>query len=291
MIEQEDRKHESDISFCHKFFHAFRFKEKTSSMDLSRTIGVSIDLETTGFSPFKDNIIQIGAVAFRCWKTFEEISRFRVYVSLKNGVTLSKKIQSLTGISQETLEKEGITEKRAIRALHCWVTGIRRDPKHYKSPGDTERIVFVGQNIHMFDAPYIIRSFHRLGVREMFPVDYIFDIIHLTKKVSSLKSRKLGSVYEIACGRKLDGAHDAVVDALAVVSIIKSPWFLKECGSIASLFAYFIDRNIVMNTYMERYWRLCKLRDYTPSDPMSRQNACKLCGEYVSPYFEHSHTI
>lgn len=65
---------------------------------------VVLDLETTGFNEFEDDIIEVGLVKFN-GETGEMIATYNELV--KTDKKLSKKIIELTGITDEMLEEDG----------------------------------------------------------------------------------------------------------------------------------------------------------------------------------------
>lgn len=72
---------------------------------VSETTFVVFDVETTGFSPVKDQIIEIGAVKIDSSGTV--ISRFSKFIKLYKVDRLSPKIKELTQITDNMLELQG----------------------------------------------------------------------------------------------------------------------------------------------------------------------------------------
>ena len=70
---------------------------------------LAVDLETSGLSPEKDRIIEIGAVKYRGEKAVETYSCLVRLVD-----KLPERITELTGITQEMLEQQGISEQEAV---------------------------------------------------------------------------------------------------------------------------------------------------------------------------------
>ena len=71
---------------------------------------VCFDLETTGLSPEKDEIIEIGAVRVEEGKVIDRFSRF-----VKPDHPISSMVTSLTGISNEMVADAGPTDRTARR--------------------------------------------------------------------------------------------------------------------------------------------------------------------------------
>ena len=61
---------------------------------------IALDLETTGLSPVKDEIIEIGAVKFRDRKRIEDFSSF-----VKPSQKLGNFVKTLTGIQQSDVDR------------------------------------------------------------------------------------------------------------------------------------------------------------------------------------------
>lgn len=72
------------------------------------------DFETTGLDPYLNNIIEIGAILLE--KTPEGVYKLvsELGVLIKQEAPLPSKIVEITGITDELLEKEGITEREAF---------------------------------------------------------------------------------------------------------------------------------------------------------------------------------
>ena len=69
---------------------------------------LALDLETTGLSPDKDRVIEIGAVKYHEGKRGEQYSCL-----VRIGMPLPERITKLTGITQEMLA-EGVSEQEAV---------------------------------------------------------------------------------------------------------------------------------------------------------------------------------
>lgn len=102
---------------------------------MSRLRVISYDLETTGFVPGKDKILEIGAVMF-CPHSGEK-KEFSVLVCVPS---VSPIVSSLTGITTQTLKEEGcLPIGEAIRAFYDFAFG------------GEGRVLVVGHNILKFD--------------------------------------------------------------------------------------------------------------------------------------------
>jgi len=74
------------------------------------------DFETTGLSPIKDEIIEIGAIKLKlennAFRIIDELS-----VILKSNVVISKEITQITGITPLMQKKEGISQEEGFLKL------------------------------------------------------------------------------------------------------------------------------------------------------------------------------
>jgi len=101
---------------------------------------VAIDLETTGFSKEKHQILEFGAVAY--FPKTEEQRRFSCLVLVDD---IPGNITALTGIDKETLTLEGA--KPLCEALKEFENFVKED---------AAKIIIVGQNIRHFDIPFLV---------------------------------------------------------------------------------------------------------------------------------------
>lgn len=172
-----------------------------SSKSISEKIGkriesstgtyVVVDLETTGKNHFVDQITEIGAIKYVSGK---EVDRFNVLV--KTEVEISKKVEKLTGISNDMLRMFGVEPKEAYEKFKVFI-------------GDS---VIVGHNFTTFDSKFLEDAY----VRELnchFPNDYI-DTLYLARKLlPNLKQHNLKCLsreYNIDYSK----AHRAIDDCL-----------------------------------------------------------------------------
>lgn len=167
---------------------------------------VVFDLETTGLSPFRDEIIEIGAV--KVDKDGKIIETFNTLVKPTKPIT--KFIQDLTGISNEMLEN--------APSIYTVL------PKFADFAGDS---VLVGHNV-TFDIAFVQQK--AKIYKDIKLLNPYVDTFSLTKKVyPHLKSYKLQDLI-IEFDLKTHAAHRALADVVAtqqLYELLKQEYLLK----------------------------------------------------------------
>ncbi|WP_035165590.1 PolC-type DNA polymerase III [Caloramator sp. ALD01] len=164
---------------------------------------IVFDIETTGFNPQTDEIIEIGAVKI---KNYQIVDRFSVLINPERHI--SEEIQKLTGITNEmVMDKETI-----IDIL----------PKFIEFIGDG---VLVAHNAK-FDTGFLREKFKKFNLQFNYS---ILDTLPLARwLLPDLKRHKLNVIAE-HLGISLENHHRAVDDAEATAHIfLKFVDMLKE---------------------------------------------------------------
>lgn len=155
---------------------------------------IAIDVETTGISPEKERIIEIGA--FRV----ETEEMFRTFV--QPGRPLPEKITELTGITEEMLAGAP-EEQEAMQELLAFLAG------------DT---VLLGHNI-AFDHSFLVQAIRRCGLEE--PQFYGIDTLKLARVLCpELPNKKLETVVA-HFGLTNERAHRAFEDARVTAEVYR----------------------------------------------------------------------
>ena len=155
---------------------------------------IAFDLETTGFSPRFNTIIEIGA----CGAARE----FRTYV--RSTPRVSQKISNITGITTANLtDAPGVEE-----ALKSFVDFTKRT------------LFLVGYNSHSFDLGFLFEALIKssLSIHTV----YSIDLLPIVKqKYKHLQNHKLSTVYKYLLQKPLLNAHSALADAKATMDVAR----------------------------------------------------------------------
>ena len=247
--------------------------KKLSDVDLTDPTAccvVVIDLETTGFSPRFNRIIQLAATAIphQTWintighesspfynlANYSDIknteSSFEVYIKSSEISPLPVAITKLTGITDERLENYGIPFSSAWSQFSDWLK--------YVAVG--KPIVLAAHNGNSFDYKFIKAELTRnkIDSTQWFQQNNVIcglDTLHilrnaslwersdsgLTSSSSVFFNRRappnnfaLGDVYSHVFGKPLLGGHSAKTDCLAVVEILESEAIRNKWRVIAN---------------------------------------------------------
>lgn len=164
---------------------------------------VSLDLETTGLDAAKDEIISIGAV-----KRDQDGQLVRLDQLIQIEQEVPAKIAELTGITDEMLQKQGVSLADGLQALRKFVA---------------DRPV-VGYNLR-FDETFLTNSFRKVKQNDL--SSRMIDLMPLVKEANRfLDNYRLETVLA-EYGIKNQHPHQALADAEATFALASK---LKENG-------------------------------------------------------------
>lgn len=171
-----------------KFHKAHKAERMRASAAAEKQIDfVAVDIETTGLSTESDQILSIGAVK-------DDGTEF--YRLIKQDLDIPKKIEELTGITSEILNKKGVPLQDALGELTDFI-------------GD---MPIVGYNFR-FDSAFLNRDYRKCGMQEL--KNKIKDLLPVVKrKEKFLDNYKLQTVLS-NYGIENKVPHNAVSDARA----------------------------------------------------------------------------
>ncbi len=185
---------------------------------IAATEFVVFDIETTGFNPLKEDLLEIGAVKYKNGAKIEEFSSL-----IRPGKEISEEIQKLTGITPEMVVDAPLPEE-VLRKFREFCAGC----------------VLVAHNAR-FDVRFITAKYGQLLGEKVVPV--YLDTLGLARSVwSTFKSYRLNNVAK-ELGIKLQNHHRATDDAQCAAEIL-----LKALEKISDRK---LDRLIDLNTLVK----------------------------------------
>ena len=156
-----------------------------------------IDLETTGVNPGIDRIIEIAIV-----KLLADGTRSVKRRLLNPGIPIPKSSSDIHGISDEMV-KDAPTFKQLGQEFKQILDGCD----------------FAGYNSNRFDIPLLMEEFLRAGIEFDMRHRKLLDVQNIFHK---MEPRTLSAAYKFYCGKTLEGAHSAEVDASATCEILEA---------------------------------------------------------------------
>mgnify|MGYP005656092147 CR=1 FL=1 len=155
------------------------------------------DLETTGFNPFKNNIIEIAAID-------NEGAQFETLTN-NDGKHVTKRITEITNISTEMLVGKPTIES----AMTDFIKFIKPKDKP---------VYLIGHNIKSFDLPFIRAHCKRFDLK--LPKFYVLDTLRMSQLVLNEYRNNLQALCELFGIHNIH-AHRAMSDAQATRRIYK----------------------------------------------------------------------
>lgn len=167
--------------------------EEEKQMKLAKDV-VVLDFETTGFSPFNDEVTEVGVVILD-GQTFEIVGEFNSLIKVNKQIP--KKVTEITGITNEMTNAHGLSKEIVGNYLKAV----------------TEDAIVVAHNVQ-FDFQFL---------KEQFNIEPVFwyDTLSLSRIIDpNEKSHKLAD----ACARAgvvLENAHRAINDTRATAKLLQ----------------------------------------------------------------------
>ena len=161
---------------------------------------IGLDLETTGVNTKEDRITEIGLVEWDMVSN-KPITIFNSLVKYADEPLISEKIEKITGISQDLLERKGRDPKAVLTRVAIDLSGVD---------------YVVAHNGNQFDRPLLEAEFDRHGI--VIPKVHWIDSMLDVPYPEDMTVRKLGY---LACehGFLNPFAHRAVFDVLTMLRV------------------------------------------------------------------------
>jgi DNA polymerase III epsilon subunit-like protein len=198
---------------------------------------VIVDLETTGFSPTNDRVIQLAAMVlpFTGVEVPDDMftqDQFNAFVR-PVGASISPTIERLTGISQSFVEEEGMEFREAWALFMEWTRALEGD-------GGT---VLLAHNGRSFDFNFLQAELRRCGHDHSLSeeVDVLVDTLHVLRDPSlwegvlkAPKSFSLGSLYSHVTKAEALNSHNALFDVMALAKVLEDPELRMQWRRVAN---------------------------------------------------------
>ena len=166
---------------------------------------VVVDIETGGFNPITDAILEIAITLINYDKFFSVGKTFRHHINPFKGLHVSDESLEFTGINLNHPLRNAVDEKEALKSLFDEIN------KH-KNKYECSRAILVGHNAH-FDLSFLNESLKRNNIkRSPFHPFSVFDTVSIGgiftgQTVLARVAQELGFEYEN------DLAHSAAYDS------------------------------------------------------------------------------
>lgn len=168
----------------------------TMQLNLKRPL-VVFDLETTGINISHDRIVEMATI-----KVFPDGTEESRLQRFNPGIPIPPQTTAIHGIKDEDV-KDCPTFAQKARELAEYLKGCD----------------FAGFNSNKFDFPLLVEEFLRVGVefdaenRKFIDVQRIFHV---------MEQRNLSAAYKFYCSKTLENAHNAGVDTMATLEVLKA---------------------------------------------------------------------
>lgn len=223
-------------------------------LHLDRVLYFVFDLETTGFVPKRDEIIEIAGFFLGPDKTLLENGVFESLIHPNN--ELDENIMSITGISNEMLDGKPSFEVVAQDFLG-FVQNTKSTYEEEKNM-TIAYVILVAHNGKRFDIPFLFEHFasNRIQV-PAFISRFGIDTMNLATRSIVLSPRsdvpinyKLQSLYSfVTGGNTILNAHRAASDAKATVTILQHPLFWENREQAIFIINHMINYEYLKNRY------------------------------------------
>ncbi len=159
------------------------------------------DFETTGLTPIKDRIIEVGAVLLEKGNSGYEIKK-EINLLISQDEPISDFITNLTGITNEMLAKDGVDEAVAFNELHTLID---------------EDTLLVAYNL-AFDIGFLLKLYQKYVARSYAIPNDILDCMAVYKDRYPYPHKLVDAVTAFELTNQ--NAHRASDDALATFKVL-----------------------------------------------------------------------
>ncbi len=184
---------------------------------------IAFDTETTGLDFKTDRVIELSAVLFsqKGGKAERELD---LLIKLPKGDKVPPEIIKLTGITDEMLERDGVSEDEAVKEFLSLFRGSRH--------------LLVAHNAQ-FDMNYLYRLLARNGAAGVLCNCDMLDTLSVYKDRREYPHRLENAIEAYRLSGKVKNSHRAIDDTLALFEVMKAMDAERpDLGSYINLFGY-----------------------------------------------------
>ncbi|MDX1684203.1 MAG: 3'-5' exonuclease [Saprospiraceae bacterium] len=164
---------------------------------------VFFDVEATGLSVVRDRIVQIGMVKYTPEGSVEEYEQL-----INPGIPISEEAYKVHGISSTDVANKPTFQQVSDEIMDFI--------------GDAD---LAGYNSDRYDIPMLMEEFHRVGKEFVMDNRRTVDVQRIFYK---MEPRTLDAAYRYYCDKKMENAHDALVDVRATAEVLKGQLDMYE---------------------------------------------------------------
>jgi len=197
-------------------------------------IFILLDFETTGLDPLKNNrIVQLACMLIRI-KNKKEIS-FNNIINPNIPVSKYSKASLIHKIPMQKLKTASSFDTVFLELLD-WI-------QFQKKREDADKVILCAHNGFDFDFNFLTTEIVRYNLENKINLDlYLSDSLIIFRKwFHDFENHKLGYIYEKVRNKKLDGAHNAIVDVNAMRKIITS----YNNNQVNKLGIYYLEKDMI----------------------------------------------
>lgn len=166
---------------------------------------VLFDTETTGLDAKTDRIIELAAVRIErtAVGSLRVAGKMDSFVRLPEGMKIPEKIVELTGITDETLEREGVRPEKAADSFAKLLAGSR---------------ILVGAHNAQFD---LLFARELLRGKKIARLDFL-DTVTVYKDRRPYPHKLANAIIAYGLEGKVKNSHRAIDDVLALLEVVKA---------------------------------------------------------------------
>jgi DNA polymerase III epsilon subunit-like protein len=169
---------------------------------------IVIDTETSGLDFEKNRVIELAALKLKVEDNEIVVKNEMDYlIKLPEGVRLDPKITELTGISEEDLDREGVSASFAF--------------SEFASLFSEEKILLIAYNAH-FDLSFLYYSLLRENLCHILRKIQMLDALTVYKDRRAYPHKLENAILEYNLEGKVVNSHRAIDDTKALVEVLKA---------------------------------------------------------------------